>query len=503
MKNIKKNNFFIPKKLAIGFQERQGTYTGKLGYVTYYDNKGIMRKDKSWAGWRNTDIEPLYVDNTPTEGFVLNKSVGGGRGWDARNTWTRVWDPRGFEFEISIENLLWILEWCACSPGKGLEGKFVYGWYGTELILMPTNTEEYKVSSEFSAQMYNKTSFKEKDLVPGTLYKVKGKNDNELVFIGKVITSSFFGKYTKPQLLFISKSTDTVFKYYMPQYNYGYHPGYCGQEYSMRDIIQYKNPSSVIAEITPNFFTQEEIDNYIERFNVSPFSAHFWINIDTVIDKFVTRHQKIAECENIDDIADFTFSGRWNGTVYEKTTVSCSLFNKLFNILNPMIDEDAYENMAIKLANAKYLRSIISEDGKSVDLYNLIEDKNRGNNYVGKIYLYHFATIDIKTGLIKKIVDIGNGTLHTFNKGYSEERIAEFITCNNSDVTEIKQAYESKIPLNLNDGRNLLYYITKNGYVSSMLQVLLQSNTLTFNETEYTTTEWINGAGYMLPIAIK
>ena len=70
-------------------------------------------------------------------------------------------------------------------------------------------------------------------------------------------------------------------------------------------------------------------------------------------------------------------------------------------------------------------------------------------------------------------MDIGNGTLHTFNKGYSEERIAEFITCNNSDVTEIKQAYESKIPLNLNDGRNLLYYITKNGYVSSMLQVVV------------------------------
>ena len=89
MNEIKENNFFIPQKLAIGFQNRRGTYTGKLGYVTYYDNKGVMRKDKSWNGWRDNSIDPLYIDNVPTDGFVLNRSVGGGRGWDARDTWVR------------------------------------------------------------------------------------------------------------------------------------------------------------------------------------------------------------------------------------------------------------------------------------------------------------------------------------------------------------------------------------------------------------------------------
>jgi hypothetical protein len=40
-----------------------------------------------------------------------------------------VYDPRGFEFEISIPNLLYILQECTSTKGKGLDGEFVYlGW---------------------------------------------------------------------------------------------------------------------------------------------------------------------------------------------------------------------------------------------------------------------------------------------------------------------------------------------------------------------------------------
>lgn len=30
-------NLFIPQKLKIGFQKREGTFTGKLAYIIYYD----------------------------------------------------------------------------------------------------------------------------------------------------------------------------------------------------------------------------------------------------------------------------------------------------------------------------------------------------------------------------------------------------------------------------------------------------------------------------------
>ena len=39
-----KANIFIPKKINVGFQNRDDTYTGKLAYVIYYDEKGNYEK---------------------------------------------------------------------------------------------------------------------------------------------------------------------------------------------------------------------------------------------------------------------------------------------------------------------------------------------------------------------------------------------------------------------------------------------------------------------------
>lgn len=139
----------IPDKIKVGFQERDDTYTGKLSYVTYINKKGKLAKEISWEGWRDKKITPLELDNVPTEGFVLNKKAGGySTGWNHRQTYCRVYDPRDFEFEISIENLLYILQECTSSKGKGLEGKFVYAWSGKDLVLLPVDSLDYKMSKQ-------------------------------------------------------------------------------------------------------------------------------------------------------------------------------------------------------------------------------------------------------------------------------------------------------------------------------------------------------------------
>ena len=66
---------FIPEKLKIGFRNRPDTYTGKLAFLIYYDQKGELRKETSWNGWRDKAIKPLEITNEPFEGFVLNKGV--------------------------------------------------------------------------------------------------------------------------------------------------------------------------------------------------------------------------------------------------------------------------------------------------------------------------------------------------------------------------------------------------------------------------------------------
>lgn len=175
----------IPKKIKIGFQERRDTYTGKLGYVIYYDNKGVLRKEKSWEGWRSKDIEPVEYDNVPTDGFVLNRHGGGGRrsySWDARNEFVRVWDPRGFEFEISIENVLFLLQECSSIKGKGLEGEMVYSWNGATLVLLPVNSQEFKESTNFNILGTKKVGAK--DVVVGCSYLTK--NREELMYMGRL-----------------------------------------------------------------------------------------------------------------------------------------------------------------------------------------------------------------------------------------------------------------------------------------------------------------------------
>lgn len=174
----------IPDKIKVGFQNRGDTYTKKLAYVIYFDQKGVLRKEKSWQSWRDHKIAPIEHDNVPTEGFVLNKGVGGVRqsyGWNARNEYVRVFDPRNFEFEISVANLLFILRECDCSKGKGLEGKFVYAWDGTELVLLPECSVDYQNSKNYTK--LQTCNVEAKNLIAGATYQTK-KQEN-YIYLGR------------------------------------------------------------------------------------------------------------------------------------------------------------------------------------------------------------------------------------------------------------------------------------------------------------------------------
>ncbi|OZB98146.1 hypothetical protein CJP46_02960 [Paenibacillus sp. XY044] len=179
-----KTNIFIPKKIKVGFQNRDNTYTKKLAYVIYYDHKDKLRKEASWQNWRDEKIDPVDYDNEPLSGFVLNKKVGDYvSDWNHRQAYVRVYDPRGFEFEITIENLLYILENANSIKGKGLEGEFVYGWDGKELVLMPVDSPDYKEISSFNKILHEKNYIKSKELIVGATYKTK--ENQELVYMGR------------------------------------------------------------------------------------------------------------------------------------------------------------------------------------------------------------------------------------------------------------------------------------------------------------------------------
>ncbi len=175
----------IPEKIKVGFQNREGTYTGKLAFVVYYDVKGKLRMERSWEGWRDKKIEPMEFDNEPMTGFVLNKKVGDySSRWGGRRAWIRIYDPRGFEFEISVENLLFILEHTSAIQGKGLEGEFAYAWGGgsnSKVMLIPTCSEDYKESASYTKLQTKKVG--KKDMQEGCVYRTKDNVD--VMYLGR------------------------------------------------------------------------------------------------------------------------------------------------------------------------------------------------------------------------------------------------------------------------------------------------------------------------------
>lgn len=192
------NNIFIPKKINVGLKEDRSTYTGKLAYVIYYDNKGKLRKETSWNSWRKEELGNTIYENVPTSGFVLNKKAGGyGTGWNHRQSKIRVYDPRDFEFEITIENMLYILENSNSIKGKGLEGEFIYGWDGKDLLLMPAESPDYVEIQAFNNVLHENKSIKVKDLKIGATYRTN--SNNKVIYMGKFTCYNWRG-YSKEKL---------------------------------------------------------------------------------------------------------------------------------------------------------------------------------------------------------------------------------------------------------------------------------------------------------------
>lgn len=137
------SSFIYPQNLIVGFRERKDTYTQKLGFITYFYPNGEIAKKSAFYSWSSDDIEKIEIINKPTNGFIINKSITHNSDFASSNK-IRIYHPEGFEFEISIENLIELTNrtniiaqeiMCDC----------VIVWKGNNPYLLPTNTKTYKV----------------------------------------------------------------------------------------------------------------------------------------------------------------------------------------------------------------------------------------------------------------------------------------------------------------------------------------------------------------------
>ena len=259
-----KTQLTVPSTIAIGQVKRSDTYTGRLGYVIYKDEKNVLRKQTSWENWRDKEIEPIYTDNVPTEGFVLNRNGGGNShsrysDYYSRAAFIRVYDPRDFEIEIKIENLLFILRYADCSRGKGLEGKFVYAWDGKDLVLLPEGCQEYKDSVEFTSLKSMKVTTKELS-VGGTYYT---KDQQTVVYMGKFNWKQ--SNWRSSHGRFVDE--------YLPE-----HIFYSGSHQSFEDYLvnELKYDEAYWSQMKTNYETW--YNDYMSRYNTNPVDSNkYWL----------------------------------------------------------------------------------------------------------------------------------------------------------------------------------------------------------------------------------
>lgn len=136
------SNFIVPKELIVGFQKREDTYSGLLGFMNFKYPNGDMARERDFNSWSSKDIEKKEISNKPLRGFVINKSVERWNSFASSNK-IRIFHPEGFEFEITVENLIALTN-ITNIISQEIMCDCVLAWRGNNVYLLPTSASEYK-----------------------------------------------------------------------------------------------------------------------------------------------------------------------------------------------------------------------------------------------------------------------------------------------------------------------------------------------------------------------
>lgn len=254
------SKLYIPKTISVGFQQRSDTFTGKLGYIIYTDHKGVLRKEASWNSWRDKKIDTVTVDNTPQPGFTLNKGIKRDGYWGSGRSVIRVWDPRDFEFEISVDNLIGILMHADVSK-RDITEPCVFAWNGTELILLPTNSIEYQESVAHTDKIERK--FSARDLVVGHTYAVR-REEKSVVYLGshpryEVVKYSSCDRYGFPEKITLDKKPKKGHVFIDPTPDsYGHNEVYVKDPAAFISHVEIEEVHQEFASLVDKYYTRAE-----------------------------------------------------------------------------------------------------------------------------------------------------------------------------------------------------------------------------------------------------
>lgn len=187
------------KELVVGYHENFNLDIDKapLAFLTYDTHDAASKKRidtvKNWYG----SEKMCNLDNPPLSGFTFVDVVSRYR---TKNKLMRVFDPRGFIVEVSIDILLEIMQSATIKNGV-IQEKCFWARKGAENILIPENTPLYE--QYLSETVYAKAAnISTKNLKVGGLYI--NKDGKKYFYLGKLVlkvdeentSSTAFTKYS-------------------------------------------------------------------------------------------------------------------------------------------------------------------------------------------------------------------------------------------------------------------------------------------------------------------
>lgn len=148
----------------------------KLAFITPMgtDKAAVKRQDtvNQWLQWSNrgAPTETKVVDNVACSGF---KIVGSVSRYTTDNKWVRIEDPRGYEVEISVANLVSLMSEVTVVNNE-IKAECIWAREKTQNYLLVVDSAEYKQAQKEGV----KHELKVGDVV-------EGHNTAELVYCGE------------------------------------------------------------------------------------------------------------------------------------------------------------------------------------------------------------------------------------------------------------------------------------------------------------------------------
>lgn len=248
--------FDCPKEIYVGIDSSKWE-DFPLAYVTYIKN-GEVYKAKSFNSWCSKTAPKKTFTNEPIEGFKVLFNVGGCKsGWNVRQSYFRVQDPRGFEFEILADNFVNILQNAVINKGV-ISGKYVYVWRSTQLMLLSETDKRYEAGVSYNENINSGDKVTKDNIQIGQGYYLR--DYDEAYYIGKF---KWYGYQEKKNEnndpINISEHYSTSMYTFIAKSKYEW-------EHAKYIIVGYKDIKNIKYSIGKSV-SQKVIDKAIEAFN--------------------------------------------------------------------------------------------------------------------------------------------------------------------------------------------------------------------------------------------